>query len=387
MTIATKKEYLMLLRKHYRKAKKSEKTRILNEICRNLGCHRKSAIRALHRAPESKRDPKEPRLPTNLIYSKKIIWILEYLWRLAEYPCGVILKACIPLWLPFIKKHFPIDEETERKLLKISASTIDRRLRGQKKKLKNKIYGKTKPGKILRCQIPIRTSSLNISRPGHIELDLVSHSGNSAAGEYIYTLNAVDIDLTWVSRRAVLGKGEIQVQRAIDQIRGEMPSGLVSIDFDNGSEFINYHLLRYCDQNQIIYTRSRPYEKDDQAHIEQKNSTHVRRIFGRIRLDKTQVRNLMNELYERELFFFHNFFKPCLKLKKKSFIGSRMIRKFEVPLAPYQRLMASDHVSDHIKEQMTQIFKHLNPVDLKRQIDLKIKHIFRTQFKRANGTA
>jgi hypothetical protein len=382
MTTPTKKEYLMLLWKQYLKATKTEKSRILDEICRNLRCHRKSAVRAVNRLPEPRRKPKQRRVTTNLIYSKKILWILEHLWRLTEYPCGLILKACIPLWLPFLKKLFPIDDSTQSLLLKISPSTIDRRLRSIKEKIKNKIYGKTKSGKILRSQIPIRTDSSKISEPGYIELDLVSHSGNSASGDFIYTLNAVDIALTWVSRRAVLGKGEIPVQKAIDQIRSEMPAGLASIDFDNGSEFINYHLLRYCDKNKIAYTRSRPYKKDDQAHIEQKNSTHVRRIFGRIRLDKIHVRNLMNDLYQNELSLFHNFFKPCVKLQKKYFIGSRMIRKFQKPLTPYQRLILSPTIPKKVKEQMTKLLDSLNPVHLKNQIDLKIKRIFQIQLQK-----
>jgi hypothetical protein len=386
MTTTTKKEYLMLLWQRYSKANRTEKSRILDEVCSNLSCHRKSAIRTLHRAPKPKRKPKKPRLPTNLIYSQKVLWVIEHLWCLTEYPCGVILKACIPLWLPFLKKRLSIDTETREKLFQISPSTIDRMLRDKKRKLKTKIYGKTKPGKLLRSQIPIRTCSSKISEPGYIELDLVSHSGNSASGEYIHTLNAVDIALTWVSRRAVLGKGEVGVQKAVDEIKREMPCGLKSIDFDNGSEFINLHLLRYCDKQHIAYTRSRPYKKDDQAHIEQKNSTHVRRLFGRIRLDKLEVLDLMNDLYQNELFLFHNFFKPCLKLEKKFFIGSKMKRKFQKPMTPYARLLLSKNVSKEVKCKMTDLFDTLNPMELKKQIDLKMKNIFYAQYQK-NETA
>jgi hypothetical protein len=339
----------------------------------------------MKQAPKPKRKPKKPRLATNLLYSGKVLFVIEQLWRLTEYPCGVILKACIPLWLPFLKKRFSIDTDTRNKLLEISPSTIDRRLRDKKRKLKSKIYGKTKPGKILRSQIPIRTSSSKISEPGYIELDLVSHSGNSAAGEYIHTLNAVDIALTWVSRRAVFGKGEIGVQKAVDEIRKEMPCGLKSIDFDYGSEFINFHLLRYCDKQQIAYTRSRPYKKDDQAHIEQKNSTHVRRLFGSIRFDKLEVLRLMNNLYENELYLFHNFFKPCLKLEKKTFIGSKMKRKFQKPMTPYARLLLSKKASQKVKQKMTELFNTLNPIDLKKQIDLKMKKIFYVQRQEKNN--
>lgn len=373
---------MLTVQKRYLKAEKEEKSHILNEVCSNLAIHRKSAIRRLNHLIEPDK-PKRP--PNHTIYTKRVLWIIEELWKLAEYPCGIILKAAIPIWLPFLKSRFPIDSNTQKLLSKISPSTIDRRLREKKKKLKGKLYGKTKPGLILKHQIPIRTSSADISSPGSLELDLVAHSGiASASGDFAYTLNTVDIDSTWVARRAVLGKGQMGVQKALDSIRKGLPFPLKDIDFDNGPEFVNHHLIDYCQNNKIGFTRSRPYYKDDQAHIEQKNSTHVRRIFGHVRFDKLSVVRLLNDLYEHELDLFHNFFKPSQKLKSKRFVGSRVIRKFDSPQTPYQRLLKSKILSREDRQKLEKLFLALNPLELKKTIQQKIQAIYKEQYQSCN---
>lgn len=383
MTSITIKDYMLTVQKRYLKARHTgEKSKILNEVCSNLNIHRKSAIRRLN-TPIDKDKPRQ--YSSHIFYPKKVLWIIEELWKLSEYPCGIILKAIIPIWLPFLKSNFPIDSKTEKLLLKISPSTLDRRLREKKKKLKGKLYGKTKPGLILRSQIPIKTSSLDISSPGSLELDLVCHCGPaSASGEFAYTLNSVDIDSTWVERRCVLGKGCFGVQKAIDSIRKALPFPIKEIDSDNGDEFINHHVISYCKDNSIAFTRSRPYEKDDQAHIEQKNSTHVRRIFGHVRLDKLCVVHLINALYENELRLFHNFFKPSQKLKSKKFVGSKVIRKFLEPKTPYQRLLASNYLDKNSKKKLRALFESLNPLQLKKIIHQKIQRIFAEQAKPCN---
>lgn len=376
MTRTTKREYIRITQERYFKSDRKQKALILNELSQTLAIHRKSAIRLLNNPLEPK---KSTRAPRPFFYSKHVIWIVEELWRMTEYPCGTILKACIPLWLPFLKKHYPFEASTEESLLKISASTIDRRLKQKRLKLKSKIYGKTKPGRILRDQIPIKTSSLNIGSPGSLELDTVSHSGFSAAGEFVYTLNSVDILSQWVERRAVYGKGHYAVCKAFQSIRQALPFDLIDIDFDNGGEFINWDLINYCKQEKIGFTRSRPYEKDDQAHIEQKNSTHVRRLFGRSRFDKPSVAKLLNDLYENELRLFHNFFKPSLKLVKKRFVGSKTIRTFDKPRTPYHRLVNDPYFPKDKRKILTDLFRSLDPIALKHAIQRKISKIYQEQ--------
>lgn len=377
MNSTTKREYMHTVAKRYIKAPKHEKTKILNEITANLLIHRKSAIRLVNASFCTR---KKPCLRTKtFIYTKKTIWIVTELWKLLDYACGNILKAAIPLWLPFLKRQFAIDQHTVEQLLAISASTIDRRLADKKKRLKQSIFGTTKPHYILRAQIPIRTSSLDVTRPGSLELDTVAHCGASNSGEFIFTVNGVDIDSTWVSRRAVMGKSRFVVQKAIDDMRTELPFPLADIDFDNGEEFLNYHLIDYCNTHAIGFTRSRPYKKNDQAHIEQKNATHVRRIFGRTRLDKETVCEAMNDLYRHELNWYQNLFKPSQKLISKKFIGSYVQRTLDNPRTPLQRLLASPHVPESRKNILIKLLNSINPIDLKKSLDNKIKRVFALQ--------
>lgn len=380
MTKALKEEYLMILRQRYFKATKKQKSSILDELCRNLPMHRKSATRLLNK-PIKHKKANVKRLPTNLIYSNKVIFLCEAIWKENEYPCGVVLKEMIPLWLGFLKEEHHIDETTEKYLLQISASTIDRRLKNKKKQIKNRIYGTTKPGAIIRAQVPIRTTFKSVDEPGHMEFDSVSHSGPFASGEWIHTVNGVEIFCGWSVKRAVMGKGEIGVQRAIDAMREEVPFAFLDIDFDGGSEFLNWHLIRYCEKNQIGYTRSRPEQKNDQAHIEQKNRTHVRRLFGKGRLDKMAVLHAMNDLYANELSLYHNFFRPCMKLQEKKFIGSKIKRKFDKPQTPYQRLLKYKALSKETKAQLKELYQSLNPIKLKRRINQKIARIFALQYQ------
>ncbi len=366
------------VQKRYLKASKREKSQILAEIRANLPMHPKSAIRLINSNLSKKRKQRTPQV----VYTKKSLWIIEELWKRHEYPCGIILKASVPLFLKHLKQHYPIDTETEQQILKISPRTIDRRLSNVRKKIRMKLFGLTKPSKhVLRPSVPIRTSSSDITQPGSLEIDSVSHSGPFAAGEFIYTINAVDIDTTWIERRAVLGRGQVPVQKAIHEMRNTLPFPLKDIDFDNGSEFLNYHLIDYCREQNIGFTRCRPYAKNDQAHIEQKNSTHVRRIFGRIRLDSPAVRDLMNDLYRNELRLYHNFFKPSQKCISKKFVGSKTIRKFDAPLTPFQRCLRSTHISAEQKHTLQGIFDSLDPLALKSTIDHKIKTIFTEQRK------
>lgn len=375
---------MKVVQKRYYKLRKKEKGKILDEICANLEIDRKSAIRLVNSDLSKKRKKRE----TLYTYSKKTIWIIEELWKRLDHPCGTIVKAAIPLWLPHLKKHYLIDAFTEDQLLSISSSTIDRRLKEKKKRYRLKLHSTTKPNYKLRSQIPIQTSSRHITIPGHCECDTVAHCGFSNSGQYIHTVNKVDIATSWVSRRAVLGKGSVHVKKALDHMRKELPFPLTHLDSDNGDEFINNHLISYCLEHHITQSRSRPYKKNDQAHIEQKNSTHVRRIFGRIRLDTPLVRDYMNDLYEHELMYYNNFFKPSQKLIKKKFVGAKTIRTFDAPQTPYQRVLKSKHVSQENKDALTALFNSLDPIAVKKSVDKKIARIFHAQYKSSqNETA
>ncbi|MGH7079382.1 MAG: DDE-type integrase/transposase/recombinase, partial [Acetobacteraceae bacterium] len=215
-----------------------------------------------------------------------------------------------------VATRFHLTPELEQQLLQISPRSIDDRLRSEKRKLRRRIYGRTKPGTLLKHHIPLKTDHWDVKIPGFTEIDLVSHSGNSATGEFCYSLNVTDIHTGWTETRAVLGKSQEAVRAALEAVREALPFALRGIDSDNGSEFINQHLFRYCDARAIQFTRGRPYKKDDNAHIEQKNWTHVRRLLGYVRYDTEAAREAINRLYRDELRLFQNLFMPSVKLAR-----------------------------------------------------------------------
>ena len=349
---------------------------MLDEFCRNTGYNRKYAIRLLNgpppaRAPRPRRGRR--RSPT---YGPALISVLAAIWEAAGYPWSVRLKALLPLWMPWIRPRFALRPEVERQLLRISARSIDYRLRTQKRRLKKRLYGRTKPGTLLKHHIPIKTDNWDVRTPGFTEIDLVSHSGNSAAGDYCHSLNLTDIHTTWVETRAVLGKGQEGVRQALEQMRPALPFALRGIDSDNGSEFINDHLWRYCQALSVQFTRGRPYKKDDNAHIEQKNWTHVRKLLGYARYDSRVALEAINHLYTQELRLFQNLFLPCVKLARKVRIGSRLKRVYGAPQTPFERVCASPQASPAQVAQLQKLRDTLDPFQLSQIIHTKLDRIF-----------
>jgi len=332
------RDVLKLFHERYRKAKGLEKTRVLDEFCDATGYHRKYAITLLNRPWEQLKTARPRRRGPS--YSAHAIRVIEHIWKTAGYPWSERLKALLPRWLPWAHKHLgKIPPDVEREILSISPRQIDRRLQPKKRQLGRRLYGHTKPGTLLKHQIPIKTDNWDIHEPGFAEIDLVSHSGPCASGEFIYSLNLTDIHTGWGETRAVIGKGETGVVDALDEIRRALPFRLKGIDSDNGSEFINHHLVRYCKKHQVQFTRGRPYKKDDNAHVEQKNWTHVRKLFGWDRYDSPAVLEAMNELYRHELPAMMNQFQPSVKLASKERIGSRVRRRYDAPQTPLDRLV------------------------------------------------
>lgn len=378
MELRFKMNYLKQIYHRYHKSKTSEKTRMLDEFCKVCGYVRKYAIRKLN-APLSDDTTPKPTKHRNREkkYLSQTISLLELLLESTNYLCSVRLHAAIPIWLPHLKKLYPIPIEIEKQLLSISPSTIERRLRNKKYILKRKIYGTTKPGYLLKHQIPIKTDSWNVKEPGFTETDLVSHSGDSADGDFIHSCNLTDIKTTWTETRAIMGKGQFAAQQAIDDIKTSLPFNLLGIDSDNGSEFINYHLYKYCADNKIQFTRSRPYKKDDNAHIEQKNWTHVRKIFGYVRYDSDEALEAMNNLYRYELRIMQNLFLPSQKLLKKKRVGSKYVKVYDKPQTPLQRVCVckSKNIDKNKLNKLVAAFNSINPFELNRIIDSKINKI------------
>jgi hypothetical protein len=261
-------EYFRAVYERYHKAEREAKQMMLNEFCLNTGYNRKYAIRLLNEAPpgqkaERRRRERRPR------YGAQTPSILAAIWEAAGYPWSVRLKALLPRWMPWIRKRYRLSPAMEKQLLGISARQIDRRLGAKKTKWKRRIYGRTKPGSLLKHHIPVKTDSWDVTTPGFSEIDLVAHCGNSGDGEFAHTLNLADIHTGWTESCALLGKSQVAVQQALDEIEGVLPFRLLGVDSDNGSEFINWHLKRWCDQRQIQLTRGRPYKKDEKGVFQQ----------------------------------------------------------------------------------------------------------------------
>lgn len=357
-------------RKWYAGADRKERSKLLDEFCGVTGYHRKYAI-ALLKVPADAPVVKERkrRGPT---YSAASVRVLERIWKAADYPWSERLKAMLPLWLPWARERVRgCTDKVEAQLLKMSARQMDRRLAEKKRALKRRFYGGTKPGTLLKHQIPVRTDNWDVKEPGYCEIDLVSHSGPHASGEFLYSLNLTDICTEWDETRAIMGKGEGGVVQALDEIRRALPFPLLAIDSDNGSEFINYHLVRYCEKHGIQFTRGRPYKKNDNAHIEQKNWTHVRRIFGWDRYDTPEQQAAMNALYKNELRQMMNLYQASVKLASKTRKGSRVTKHYDNAQTPLDRLIAAGCQSPAVKKLLEQR-KQLDPFVLAERIQSKL---------------
>lgn len=379
-------EYLKAIYERYRKAGRKDKEMILNEFCSNTGYHRKYAIRLLNR-PRPERHGKPRKRQRGLSYGAETLAVLTAVWEAAGYPWSVRLKALLPLWMPWIRKRFSLRPEIEEQLRKISPRQMDRRLAAQKTQRRRRLYGRTKPGYLLKHHIAVKTDRWDVETPGFTEADLVSHSGNSASGEFAHSLNVTDIHSTWTESLAVLGRGEEPVQRGLNEIATTLPFALRGVDTDNGSEFINHHLKRWCDARQIQFTRGRPYKKDDNAHIEQKNWTHVRKLLAWDRYDTHEAVAAMNDLYRNELRLWMNLFLPSVKLLKKVRVGSKVRRRYEVPRTPFERVKASPEADPQKVAQLEQLRQRLDPFQLSRTIERKLERIARLANRRQSPRA
>jgi len=373
----SKQDYLDAILPRYMTASKREKGIILREFCAVCEYHRKHAIRLLN---QRKRGPTKRPGRKALYHSPEFLRALKRIWLATDQMCSKKLVAAIPLWLPFYERTYgKLSNKTTRQLLSVSAATIDRLLAKTRTKIRPRGWCATKPGSLLRNQIPIRTHNWDISQPGFMEADTVAHCGNSLAGDFIWSLTLTDIHTGWTEARATRNNGASGVIEQIKNIQSNLPFELKGFDCDNGGEFLNHHLLRYFTDHKprIKFTRSRPYKKNDNAHVEQKNWSFVRQLLGYDRLNNPKLVELINNLYTEQWSLLQNHFCPTLKLLQKTRINSRYYKKYGTPKTPFQRLMESGHISKGEKDNLKKTHRSLDPFLLKRQIDRQLKAIFR----------
>jgi len=380
LTMTERKKATAVVAVRYQKARKKEKGIILDEFTQLTGYGRRYASYVLRshgrkvrinksyviqgdiRNTERRKKPK--------VYDGAVEEALKKIWYIMDCICG---KRLAPILRDVVRRlerfhEIRISGDVRQKLNRISAASIDRLLAKERKKHQIKGRGNTKPGTLLKHQIPIRTfSDWNEHKPGFVEIDLVGHDGGDSHGDYAQTLDVTDICTTWTETEAVRNKAQIWVFDALKDIRQRIPFPLLGIDSDSGGEFINDHLFRYCQEEKITFTRSRPYRKNDSCFVEQKNYSIVRRAVGYLRYDTEEELATLNELY-RHLRLYTNFFQPTMKLIEKTRIGSKVIKKYDKPLPPYRRVLACPDVSEENKQALRKLYGKLNPAHLKRQI-------------------
>lgn len=399
LTVKERKKATAIMAPRYQKARKKDKGVILNEFIELTGYGRRYASYVLRSHGRKVRLNKTTVVQGDVreritrqkprVYDAAVEDELKKIWYIMDCICG---KRLAPILREIVLRlerfgEINLSEEVRQKLFAISAASIDRLLAKERKKYQIKGRCNTKPGTLLKNQIPIRTfSDWNENKPGFVEIDLVGHDGGDGQGDFVQTLDVTDVCTTWTETEAVRNKAQIWVFDALMDIRQRMPFPLLGIDSDSGGEFINNHLYRYCQQEKITFTRSRSGKKNDSCFVEQKNYSIVRRAVGYLRYDTEQELRTLNELY-RYLRLYTNFFQPTMKLIEKTRIGSKVSKKYDKPLTPYRRVLACPDVSAQDKQKLRAQYSRLNPAHLKREIKTLQQKLLQTTKSKKRKTA
>lgn len=376
MKLIAREPQLDRLRQRYTGRHKQGKGRLLDELCEHYGYDRKYAIKLLRAASAPRRRRTRGAPPR---YAP-IHEVLTHVWQQAEQLCGKRLVSALPLWLPHYPKHFGTLLPSQQKLLRtVSPATVDRLLADQRAAHTRGLCG-TKPGSLLRTQIPIQGAVWNEQRVGFLEADSVAHCGGSLAGDFVWSLTYTDLACTWTAGRAVWNKGATGVLAQTQDVETRLPFAVQGFDFDNGSEWLNWHLLRFLQQRArpVRVSRSRPYHKDDNAHVEQKNWMWPRQLLGYGRLGAPHVVPLINAVYLEVWEPLHNFFLPSMKLREKWRDGSRWVRRHDTPQTAYHRLLASGQLERKQRQRLRDWYESLDPFALAHQLEKRLAPILRT---------
>jgi hypothetical protein len=349
---------------------------MLDEFTSTTGYHRKHAIRILKNQVQNHFNRKTKTYKT--IYQGEVVQALEQIWEIYGQICSKRLQPILPEAIKVLERHKEIElsKETKDLLLKISSASIDRCLRPVRCKSPHGL-STTKPGSLLKNLIPVQTfTAWDQEQPGFMEIDLVAHCGNTTEGQYLNTLTCTDLSTGWTDVTALPHRSQEAVSKAIHLMRQRLPFPLLGIDSDNGSEFINDTLYRYCLDEKITFTRSRPYKKNDQAHVEQKNWSVVRHTVGYDRWETEQELALLQSIYD-DVRLYINFFQPSFKLIAKERIGNKTIKRYDTAKTPYQRVLERKDISLSAKARLMNLYVQLNPAELRRSIDLKTAKLWK----------
>jgi len=365
--LATKQSLVRSLSKEYKKASWRMRKQMIDQLVLATGYRRDYASRILLNPPIS---PKKKLKRIRKSKYEVIVFPLTKIYGISNFASGKRLVGMIPSYVETLvrdKEMYLADKQKEL-LLSVSAATIERMIKSERKKVFGKGRTTTKPGTLLKNQIPIHVfTRWDDRKPGFGEIDLVAHCGVTVRGDFAYTLDFIDLDTNWDECVAFLGRGENNAMKAVQTIRERLPFPLLGIDSDNGEEFINWELYRWCRKEEITFTRCREYRKNDQAHVEEKNWSVVRRYTGYKRFETQEQVNLLNKLYEQLRLYF-NFFQATLKLERKERIAGKVKRIYPKAKSPYQRVLEHPDIPEENKEKLREQYKTLNPAKLLRAI-------------------
>jgi hypothetical protein len=378
MSLSAKRESLARIHGRYQRAGRPHKRRILDEFCATCGYHRKAALRLLARplsaAPPKRSGPKVTYDPV------QVLPVLKAVWLASDQLCSKLLKAALPEWIEhYERRSAPLPEAFKKKLLKISPAQIDRLLRSSRVGHPKKGLSSTRPGTLLRHAVPTRHGPPDTTRIGSVEADTVAHCDDSTEGDYVNSLTFTELFSGWTENRAVWNKSADAVLRQLKDLEKVVPYAMKDFHTDNGGEFLNWALHRHLTGRSVKlpWTRSRAYRKNDNAHCEQKNWTHVRQLFGHERFGHPELVPWMNDLYASEWSQFTNHFKPTFKLLRREKKAGKTKRIYEKqPQTPYQRLLASPEVLEITKAKLRAKHAELDPFALKKSIEAKLKKFF-----------
>lgn len=385
MNMQSRNQYLKELRREYLQIKsKKKRGKLLDEAEKRTGLERKYLTKKLK--PKSNIDKKpEERKKRKQIYDGPVKNALVTCWEIFDHPCGQRLEPLLKTEVGRLRKlkELICADDVAKNLARIDSSTIDEKLKHQKEVERQKRKYRRKVHPLLYQKIPVRVfTEQDRASLGNIQVDLVEHCGSSAAGEFVHTLSTTDIATGWWEGEAVMGKGQERVHNALKNIRNRYPFFWRGIHSDNGTEFINWHLFRYCETERLEFSRSRPYKKNDNCLVEQKNWTHVKKFVGYLRYNAEEELNLLCDLYRNELRLYKNFFQPVIKLISKERIGGKIHRKYDIPKTPYRRVIESLNIPEKTKKDLENIYLSLNPAQLKRTIDKRLTQLYKTYQKK-----
>ncbi len=378
MSLKSKNELVEAVQPRYLKAGKFEKQKILDEFTAATGYHRKHAIRVLKNKVQVQNRLKGKTKTYRRVYRGEVVQVLEQIWEIYGRICSKRLQPFLPEAMRVLERcqEIELSKDTQDLLLKISSASIDRCLRPIRLQTSHGL-STTKPGSLLKNLIPIRTfTEWDAERPGFLEIDLVAHCGNTTEGQFLCTLTCTDLCTGWTEVTGLLHRSQEAVSEALRQMRQRLPFPLLGIDSDNGGEFINDLLYQYCLEEKITFTRSRPYKKNDQAHVEQKNWSVVRHTVGYDRWETEQELALLESIYD-DLRLYVNFFQPSLKLIAKERIDNKTLKRYDTAKTPYQRVLDRQDISLQAKARLVILYLQFNPAELRRCIDLKTAKLWK----------